>query len=43
MCDIHAKKSGTVPLRKEAKKVWQSTKKIRVTYERKGNNKEVYS
>ena len=26
MCDIHTKISGTVPLRKRGKKVWQSTK-----------------
>ena len=42
MCDIHTKKSGTVPLRKEAKKCG-SPHKITVMYERKGNNKEVYS
>ena len=40
MCDIHKKKSGTVPLRKEAKRCG-SPHKIRVMYERKGNNKEV--
>ena len=40
MCDIHTKKSGTVPLRKEAKRCG-SPRKIRVMYERKGNNKEV--
>ena len=42
MYDIHTKKSGTVPLRKEAKKCG-SPHKITVMYERKGNNKEVYS
>ena len=41
LCDTHTKKSGTVPLRKEAKR-FGSPHKIRVMYERKGN-KEVYS
>ena len=34
MCDIHTKKSGTVPLRKEAKRCG-SPQKIRVTYKKK--------
>ena len=42
LCDIHTKKNGTVPLRKEAKRCG-SPRKIRVMYERKGNNKKVYS
>ena len=41
LCDIHTKKSGTAPLRKEAKRCG-IPHKIRVMYERKGNNKEVY-
>ena len=39
LCDIH---SRTVLLRKEAKRCG-SPHKIRVMYEIKGNNKEVYS
>ena len=42
ICDIHTKKSGTVSLRKEAKRCG-SPHKIRVMYERKENKKEVYS
>ena len=38
MGDIHTKKSGTIPLRKEAKRCG-SPNKIRVMYERKGNNR----
>ena len=38
MCDIHIKKSGTVPLRKEAKR-YGTPHKIRVMYERKGNDR----
>ena len=37
MCDTQTKKSGTAPLRKEAKRCG-SPHKIRIMYERKGNN-----
>ena len=42
LCHIHTKKSRTVLLRKEAKRCG-SPHKIRLMYEIKGNNKEVYS